>query len=748
MAFLRDQISEIERQRGANNPSWRTYWAFRFILVLLTLLQAGCASQKYVQIRQNPMNPLTESLNLLSRSGPQVTARTTTLLRHYALLDAYKRDPEDCLVQLQELAMDEKGAEKVYAISELAYTIGTQAEKANREGQALDMFTVSVSNAYLYLFCPELDISRNPYDPQFRGACDLYNAALESTLRMVSKQGRLRPGNSYRITTSKKNYDVQVVSRGKWHDEDFEELKFCSDFQVQGLQSANVSYGVGVPMIAVRRSHEGEGPIEKFYPEGLSFPVTALLRVTSPTVHASRDAQHRHPCVLELHDPLDSTDIDLNARRVPLQSDLSTPLAYFLDNPKFREQTNSTLGLVDPHKTEKLRGIYMLEPYDPNRIPVVMVHGLWSSPLTWMPMFNDLRSFQELRRNYQFWFYQYPTGQPFWISATQMRSDLFELRRTLDPSMSDPLLDQMVLVGHSMGGLVSRMQTLESGEEFWRILSDEPFEKVKGEEEERQRLAAALFFHPNNAIKRVVTIGTPHRGSNYANDYTRWVARKVITLPRSITDVGNSLIRQNPDLFRNTELVTTTTSIDSLSPESPIFPTMLRARRAPWVKYHNIIGVVQKSNWFGGEAELSDGIVGVASAHMDDVASEILVDSKHQDIHSKPRAILEVRSILVDHLREVCKQPEIANVLEVPNHWYNSSRLASDQELTDPSQTITATYFQVADQNRISPIIVSNDRMQAEQPTVVSASALAPLPYPVPRRTSRMRLSPLYSANK
>ena len=749
MAFLRDPISKIERQQGAHEFRSRAHWwQLRFFFVFLMLLQAGCASQKYVQIRQNPINPLTESLNLLSRSGPQVTARTTTLLRHYALLDAYKRDPEDCLVQLQELAMDEKGAEKVYAISELAYTIGKQAEKANREGQALDMYTVSVSNAYLYLFCPELDISRNPYDPQFRGACDLYNAALESTLRMVSKQGKLRPGNSYRITTSKKNYDVQVVSRGKWHDDDFEELKFCSDFQVQGLQSANVSYGVGVPMIAVRKSHEGEGPIEKFYPEGLSFPVTALLRVTSPTVYSSRDSQHRHPCVLELHDPLDSTDIDLNARRVPLQSDLSTPLAYFLDNPKFREQTNSTLGLLDPHKTEKLRGIYMLEPYDPNRIPVVMVHGLWSSPLTWMPMFNDLRSFQELRRNYQFWFYQYPTGQPFWISATQMRSDLFELRRTLDPNMSDPVLDQMVLVGHSMGGLVSRLQTLESGEEFWRILSDEPFEKVKGEEEERQRLAAALFFHPNNAIKRVVTIGTPHRGSNYANDYTRWVARKVITLPRSITDVGNSLIRQNPDLFRNTELVTTTTSIDSLSPESPIFPTMLRARRAPWVKYHNIIGVVQKSNWFGGEAELSDGIVGVASAHMDDVASEILVDSKHQDIHSKPRAILEVRSILVDHLREVCKQPEIAKILEVPNHWYNSSRMASNHDAEQTNETITASFFQVADQNRISPTIVSYDRMQEEQPSVVSASALAPLPYPAPRRPSRMRLSPLYSVKK
>ncbi len=705
-----------------------------FFAVCSGLLTPGCATQKYVQVRQNPFNPLSESLNLLSRSGPQITPRTTTLLRHYALLDVYKRDQEECLVQLQELAMDEKGAEKIYAISELAYIIGKQAERAHHEGQALDMYTVAVSNAYLYLFCPELDVSRNPYDPQFRGACDLYNAALESTLSMVSKQGKLRPGNSYRITTSKKDYDVQVVSRGRWQDDDFDELKFCSELKVNVLQTANVNYGVGVPMIAVRKSHANESPIEKFYPEGLSFPVTALLRVTSPTVYTSRDSQHRHPCVLELHDPLESTDIELNARKVPLQSDLSTPLAYFLDNPKFREQTDSTLGLRDPHKSEKLRGIYMLEPYDPNRIPVVMVHGLWSSPLTWMPMFNDLRSFQELRRNYQFWFYQYPTGQPFWISATQMRSDLFELRRTLDPNAIHPVLDHMVLVGHSMGGLVSRLQTLESGEEFWRILSDEPFEKVKGEETERQRLAAALFFHPNNSIKRVVTIGTPHRGSNYSNDYTRWVGRKLIKLPSSITDIGNSLIRQNPNLFRNTELVTTSTSIDSLSPESPIFPTMLRARRAPWVKYHNIVGVVHKSNWFGGEAVLSDGVVEVESAHMDDVASEIMVEAKHQDIHTKPRAILEVRSILVEHLREVCTQPALAGILELPNHWYDRNL----EEWNTAKQRIAAT--------SIFPSEVDEPIGDRQEP-IQTAAAFAPLPFPA-KPANKLRLPPIYSIKR
>ena len=693
----------------------------RVLCCLIVLCTSGCASQKYVQIRSNPFNPLTEKLNLASRSGPDVTTRTMSLLRHYALLDTYHKNPKECLTQLQELATDEKGAEKTYAIAELAYIVGKKAEARQQKGDALDMYTVAVSNAYLYLFCPDLDSSRNPYDPQFRGACDLYNASLEATLRLVIDQGRLRPGNSYRITSSNKDYDVRVISKGSWKDSDFADLRFCNDYKVNGFDTSNLSYGIGVPMIAVRRPNTGENASEKYYPEGLSFPVTALLRVTSPTLETSHDSQHRHPCVLELHDPLDTTDIQLNSRLVPLQSDLSTPLAYFLDNPKFREQTNSTLGLRDPSRTEKLRGIYMVEPFDPNRVPVVMVHGLWSSPLTWMPMFNDLRSFQELRRNYQFWFYQYPTGQPFWVSATQMRSDLHELRQTLDPARQYPVLDNIVLVGHSMGGLVSRMQTIESGDEFWKILSDKPFNSIQGDESELQRIAAALYFHPNPSIKRVVTIGTPHRGSDYANDATRWIGRAIIKLPTSITDIGNSIIRQNPDTFRNTDLLTTNTSIDSLSPESPIFPTMLRAPRAPWVKYHNIVGVVEKSNWMGGSSAPSDGIVGVESAMMDDVASEIMVDSKHQEIHLKPRAILEVRRVLVEHLRELTQYPQLSAILDVPDAWKVSS----------PSETPASRNYVAT---RLYP--------QQAPAMVVPAAAFEPLPFPE-KKQSRLLAIPM-----
>lgn len=634
------------------------------LVAALLVFGMGCSSQKYLIRRDTPDNPLAIPLQLASRQGPHVTSRTESLLRKYDLRELYDTNAPVCLEKLQQLTSSEPTGELVYGLAELAYINGLRAEKEKDEVTALDMFGIAVSNAYMYLFASEFDPIRNPYDPQFRGACDLYNTSLEATLRLVNAKGQLHPGQSYRVTANQKEYEVAVVVKGKWANEDIDHFEFVSEYKLSAkLDLTGTTYGLGVPLIAVRRKQASDDPREKYYPDGLSFPVTALLRVVR---HHPGDRQpsNRHQCVLELHDPLAASDIQLAQRLVPLQTDLSTALAYFLDSPQFQEKTSATKGLLNPNDKQANRGIYMLEPFDPNRIPVLMVHGLWSNPVTWMPMFNDLRSFPELRKNYQFWFYYYPSGQPFYVSAAQLRQDLSALRQELDSDHRYPALDQTVLVGHSMGGLVSRMQTIESGQEFWKILSDKSFDDVKGDQEDLQHLSSTLFFHPNPSIKRVVTIGTPHRGSLYANDTTRWLGRKFIKLPAMLVSTGQDLVRENPGVFRSTELLTTNTAIDSLSPDSPVFPVMLRAPRAPWVTYHNIIGQAPKRGFFGEPDQESDGVVEVESAHMDDVESEILVSSDHQNIHNTPRAILEVRRILIEHLEKLRDQSQVAERLD------------------------------------------------------------------------------------
>ena len=642
----------FEVMSGSHGPITRYHpWHLSIAIVLCaTVLGAasGCTSNEFIALRKVPRNPLEGPLQLLSYGGPKPTQRTQQLLRRY---DLQGEGTAVVLASLREQITQEPAADKLYSIAELSYINGKRFEASGREGTALNLYGTAVAHAYWYLFDPSYDFQRNPYDPQFRGASDLYNASLEAAMRMAKQKGDLRPGATYTIETKERTFYVDVVATGQWHNEDFERLEFVSDYEIQGLSTRHHHYGLGVPLIAVRREHENADPAEEYYPPGLSFAVTAFLRVLPPEDQS--DGRERH-CVLELHDPLTSKDIFVNRRRVPLETDLTTPLAYFLDNPEFEEQKNvATWALFNPERADKLRGMFMLEPYDPQKIPVVMVHGLWSSPVTWMEMFNELRSFPEIRDQYQFWFYLYPTGQPFWISARQMREHLAKMRRKIDLPHSALALDQMVFVGHSMGGLVSKLQTLESRGDFWSLLSDEPFEDFDAEDETRQRLAETVFFSPNPSIRRVITIATPHRGSDFANDYTRWLARKLISLPEMMVSESRRLTRDNPGFFRNTDLLTISTSIESLSPDSPVLPVMLRSPKSPRTTYHNIIGLVADEGIVGSLASGSDGIVGYESAHLDEVASEIVVESDHLNVHRHPRAILEVRRILLEHQKVV-----------------------------------------------------------------------------------------------
>jgi hypothetical protein len=635
---------------------------WRCALVLVVLL-SGCGQTRFLTVRRVPKSPLEGPLQLVSYRGPQPSERTQQLLRRYAL-EFPKDSPERILEPLHAELTTDPTPDKVYSFAELAFVSAKRAEYKGDELKALDCYAASVAHSYLYLFSPNFDQFRNPYDPEFRRSCDLYNGALEGALRLAKKSGKLQPGKSQVISTGKQQYHVNIVVRGPWRAEDIDHLDFVSDFEIQGgLKNSYHTYGLGVPMIAVRKKQVDDPTgCEKYYPKGLSFATTAFLRVMPP---AQQDDAEIRQCVLELHDPLASSDIRVAGRLAPLETDLSIPLAYFLDSDEFKEK-EATLGLRNPDALEHVKGLYMLEPYDPRRIPVVMVHGLWSSPLTWMEMFNDLQAFPEIRDRYQFWFFLYPTGQPFWESAAQFRETLADVERTLDPQDRNPALNQMVLVGHSMGGLVSRMQTVESGEDFWHILSDKPFEELRTDDQTRAKLARVVYFHPNPAVKRVITLGTPHSGSDFANQYTRWISRSLITLPEMMVKYTNKVTLENPGLFRDKKFLTCSNSIDSLAPDSPIFPVLKAAPHAPWMKYHNIIGVLPKEKeGFGNRISgRGDGVVAYESAHTDDAISEKVVDAEHMSVHRNPLAVLEVRRILNEHWEE--SLPMLSGQMPVP----------------------------------------------------------------------------------
>jgi hypothetical protein len=211
----------------------------------------------------------------------------------------------------------------------------------------------------------------------------------------------------------------------------------------------------------------------------------------------------------------------------------------------------------------------------------------------------------------------------------------------------------MVLVGHSMGGLLSRLQTIDSRDDFWKIVSDKPFEELKGDADLRAKLHECFFFQPNPAIRRVVTVGTPFHGSSLSGNTTQWFASHLISLPQKLVQGRQQVIQDNPGMFRDSSMLEIETSIDSLSPKSPVFPVMLASYKAPWVKYHNIVGVVPNKGLAGWWAAGGDTVVEYESAHMTDVQSELIVPADHTTVHAHPLAVLEVKRILLLHLAEL-----------------------------------------------------------------------------------------------
>lgn len=231
-----------------------------------------------------------------------------------------------------------------------------------------------------------------------------------------------------------------------------------------------------------------------------------------------------------------------------------------------------------------------------------------------------------------------------------------EMRQAVDPRRQRPALDQMVLVGHSMGGLVSRMQSVEGGDVFWAAMSDRSFSELDAEEQLKQQLYNSFYFQPNPSVRRVVTLGTPHRGSRFANDVTAWVGRKIIRMPMQIVEGRQELLTRNRDYFRPEAPLRVTTSIESLDPDSSLLTSLLEAEPAPWTHYHNVVGKQPREGFAAYFSNEGDGVVSLASASLDGVPrveSQIVVEADHMSVHRHPQSVLEVRRILLEQIAEL-----------------------------------------------------------------------------------------------
>ncbi len=596
-------------------------------LLLLAAAATGC------RVAQLPL--------LSSRAEPVLQGRSPDA-RLEQVLGGYGLSPEVSAKSLAQLLVQVEASpsvEGLFAVHQLARKL---AEKRAERSQAMHLHLLAATAAWVALNDPRLAEQRNPYDPLVQHLRRGYQHSVEAVVRLVQQEKPLAAGKGYWVRGPRglQRHLQTALYSAAWHPAMVDRYEIASDYLIQGLEQHYRSFGLGAPLILVAR-HSVPLRQAAFFPRGMAAPATALLRPAQDDWFTRPLHLEQMPLRLEVWDTYEVTQLQLAEGRVPLEVDLSTPLAFYLHRAAW-EPLAFTGFLWSEEATDRL-GFFLYRPYEPGKVPVVFIHGLWSDPSAWAEMINRLQESPEIRRHYQFFFYAYPTGQPFWYSAAQLRRDLDRLLATLDPHGQDAALRRMILVGHSMGGLLGRMLTVESGQAFWAAFSRTPFEQIKVSPEVRDDLAHTFFFHPHRAVRCVVMIATPHRGSYFANRITSWAVGKVVTLPQTLTRGLNELHRKNPGIrWRNSPL-RNRTSVDSLRPNSPALQVLLQAPVAPWVHYHNIVGL--RTPGASG-----DGVVSLRSARLDFAATQHVVVCDHMNIHRHDETIRIVRRILLEHL--------------------------------------------------------------------------------------------------
>ena len=396
----------------------------------------------------------------------------------------------------------------------------------------------------------------------------------------------------------------------------------ADEFDVGGkyVSEHTTRAGIGAPIVAVEREESKKA-------RGKAAP-SRIYR----TVSAIAQFQGRR-CVLQFYDPLDSETASFHGRTVPLAADFTVPLAVMLQETD--PGKHELWRVLNPEKYAYTARIERLQPYNPNKTVVLVIHGLKDSQATWTPMINKLRGDPMIRKHYQFWFYSYPSGYPFPYSAAILRAELDDVEKQF------PKLKPMVLMGHSMGGCISRLLLTDSGNQLWMKIFGRPPDEVQLSPKTREYFRQELFFRHRPEIGRVIFISSPLRGANMASGWIGWLASLIIHESTQSSQASQEMLRVTSTREEELKPKRRANSVDSLSPKSRFLLALNTIPMTPGVPYHTIIG----DRGRGDSPNSSDGVVPYWSSHMDGARTQTIVPSDHA-AHQNPQAIEDVMRIL------------------------------------------------------------------------------------------------------
>ena len=604
-----------------------------FLLGALCLALAACAGP----ISTTRVDPTIVQADLgrsaITTGEPSWPTRNVLFER--GLSDAFAAEPATALAELHRAMVAAQGdPDLLFALAELSFLHG-QAAKQPAYALAAAVY------AYAFLFPEGVGVAPGRFDPRLRTAADLYNWALTAAFAAPDRGAVVPRGGTFELPFGRiaVAFDPAALRAG---DRELVRFTPIAELEVHGLAMRYRWPGLGAPLAAATRPLESAPAGRDMVAPRLQVPVTLLLRISE----ARRALVQGEPLAgtLELHLAWDKESVMIAGEPVPLESEPTAALALTVtDVPVMEIEAFGFLGRLTGLMQER-SPLVSTTPYRPGLIPVVFVHGTASSIVRWVEMFNRLQADPEIRSRFQVWFFQYDSGNPIALSALRLREALTTAVARLDPAGTDPALRRMILIGHSQGGLLVKMQVIHSGDRIWNGVSRKPFDQMQFSDETRDLLRRALFVEPLPEVSRVVFICTPQRGSFVAgSNFIANVVRRLLTLPLALTGVAADIAR-NPDAFAGGASPVMPSAVDNMSPRHPFIRALQDIPIAPSVAVHSIIAVEGD----GPVEEGDDGVVQYTSAHIEPVESELVVRSGHS-VQGNPHAIEEVRRILRLH---------------------------------------------------------------------------------------------------
>jgi pimeloyl-ACP methyl ester carboxylesterase len=627
------------------------------IIMSMMAIISGCATPVGVtRVGETAVYKQIDSSALTTNSYSAYTA--VVLHRHGLKEEDFLDDPAKFIRNLHEIATNDDRRDLLLSLSELCFLTAKEA-KADQEMQPIDnrefFYSPSASEsifparepvnsrdyflgaavyAYLFLMGPGDDPPPGAFDRRFRLSCDLYNRSIANY--MVFTDGKVNLGDKILPMPVGTLHLTIKTLKMPWDVKELDHVYPADAFAVHGLSVRNRVPGVGAPILAVRKKGPGR-------PTAAAVPATVFVEIKG----GIKDIETGN-CVAEasIYSTMSESEIMVNGKKIPLETDLTAPIAYTFNDPILW-----SLGLNLFRMGQSLfePGIYPIQPYELGKIPLVLVHGTMSSPVWWAEMLNTLRSDPQIRDHFQIWLYLYDSGKPVIFSAMHLRASIEKKIKKCDPSGQDPALKNIVVVGHSQGGMLTRYTAIDTGDAIIKAIFGKPLKELDFSPEELEVVNRYAIIHPLPEVRRVVFISTPHRGSLLVSSFVRGLADRLIALPKTVMEAGTGLLKVTERFSSAGRLKwrMANTSIDSMSPDNPALPAIAALPFPPGVKGHSIIAIDGDEN----PPEGDDGVVAYKSAHIDGVESELVVRHGHS-CQVEPDVIEEVRRILIEHLND------------------------------------------------------------------------------------------------